>query len=75
MPTRSCLKEMSEKLALLESQAMSVFLVAEASQARKDKSGFMDQEGRQEFPAKTEEEASAVKLAHLASLVLQDNRE
>ena len=54
---------------------MSVFLVAEASQVRKGKSGFMDQEGRQEFPAKTEVEASAVKLAHLASLVLQDNRE
>ena len=75
MRTRSCRKVMSEKLALQESLVILVFLVAEASQARKDRSAFMGQEGRQDFPAKTEVEVSTVKLAHLASLVLQDNRE
>ena len=65
---------MQDKQALLESQVMWVFLVAGESQARKDRLVCMDHEDQQEFREKMEDEVSRVKLARLASLVLQDSR-
>ena len=74
MLMRLCLKAMEEKQALLESRVMWVFLVAGESQARKDRLVCMDLEDQQEFREKMEDKGCKVKLARLASLVLQDSR-
>jgi len=75
MHTRSCPKATLEKQVLPESQAIQALLDAGVSLVRKDKSGFMDQEGRQEFQEKMEKEARKVRRVNLENLVLQDSQE